>query len=170
MKNEDAIESYIMEALFALMKEKPYTNITITDIAKKAGVSRITFYRRFKNKEEIIKRYFEKRAIHLQEKIIFRPRTKDDYYEIMFNAFSIFKQEIDIVKLLVSAHVEYLYLDMLNEGLGKDLSIQQYGKGKYSSSFFAGALYNVSIEWLKNDCEDSVRSVADTFFKLTFPN
>ena len=37
----------IEQAFYDLMKEKDYTNITVTDIIKKAQVSRASFYRHF---------------------------------------------------------------------------------------------------------------------------
>lgn len=40
----------IETALLALMKEKNFSSITITDIAKKAGVSRLAYYRNYSSK------------------------------------------------------------------------------------------------------------------------
>ena len=37
----------IEQAFYDLMKEKDYTNITVTDIIKRAQVSRASFYRHF---------------------------------------------------------------------------------------------------------------------------
>lgn len=165
---ENNIEEYIMEALFALMKVKPFASITVTDIAKKAGVSRITYYRHFKNKEEILIKYFAKQSQKFQEETFLQTRTKDDYYEIIFKVFSRFKQQKEFLKLLVSAHIQYIFLNVLNSGMKKDYYVQKYGKDEYASSYYAGALYNMSLEWLKNDCKESVKSMADTFFKLTF--
>lgn len=170
MENEDLIEEYIMGALFALMKEKPFASITVTDIAKKAGVSRITYYRRFKSKEEVIIRYFARQTSNYQQETGFRPRNKEDYYEAIFTAFSQFKKQKEFMKLLLDANVQYIYLDVLNRGMSGDYSIRQYGQSKYDSAYFAGALYNMSFEWLKNDCQDSVKSITDAFFNLAFSN
>ena len=51
---------YITEALLQLMNKKNYENITITDIAERAGVTRITFYRNFNTKDDIVKQYVQK--------------------------------------------------------------------------------------------------------------
>ena len=53
-------KDYITEGLFILMEKKDYKDITITDITNKAGVNRITFYRNFDSKDEIINKYLEK--------------------------------------------------------------------------------------------------------------
>jgi hypothetical protein len=47
-------KSWIFEALMILMDEKPYDKITVSDIVKKAGIARQTFYRNFNGKNEVI--------------------------------------------------------------------------------------------------------------------
>lgn len=42
------------DSLIALMKEKEYSKITISEITKKAGVGRATYFRHVKSKEELI--------------------------------------------------------------------------------------------------------------------
>ncbi len=44
----------IYQALVKLMEDKPYQEITITDITKKAGVSRMAYYRNFSEKDDIL--------------------------------------------------------------------------------------------------------------------
>ena len=48
-------KEYLFESLMILLKDNPFNKISITDIAKKAGVSRMTYYRYYKNKEDIIR-------------------------------------------------------------------------------------------------------------------
>ena len=51
---------YIYEALVELMKQKPYGEITITDITKKAGVSRMAYYRNYQDKDDILISHYKK--------------------------------------------------------------------------------------------------------------
>lgn len=46
-------------ALLTLMRQYDYREITVTQIAQEAGLSRKTFYRRFSDKEEILALLFE---------------------------------------------------------------------------------------------------------------
>ena len=57
MNNEQKAKDYITEALLQLMEKNDYQDISITDITKKAGVNRVTFYRNFNNKDEESKAY-----------------------------------------------------------------------------------------------------------------
>ena len=59
MNNIKRAKEYITEAILQLLNKKKYEDITITDIAEKAGVTRITFYRNFESKDDIIKQYIQ---------------------------------------------------------------------------------------------------------------
>ena len=47
----------IGDALLALMEEMPYEQISISDICKKAGISRMTFYHYFYTKADAVNDY-----------------------------------------------------------------------------------------------------------------
>ena len=49
----------ILKSFFKLLEEKPYSEITIVDISIDASVSRKTFYRLFKNKENLLNTYID---------------------------------------------------------------------------------------------------------------
>lgn len=50
----------IEEALFELMKEKCYSGITVSEIVKRADVSRRTFYRIYREKDEILRGFLDR--------------------------------------------------------------------------------------------------------------
>lgn len=55
-KNPIAIrtQQWLVQGLITLMKEKPYSSITILDLCKEADLSRQTFYNFFSSKDEIL--------------------------------------------------------------------------------------------------------------------
>ena len=53
-KRTEASAKLITEAVLALMEEKPFDAITITDIQRRSGVSRSTFYRSFDKLEDVL--------------------------------------------------------------------------------------------------------------------
>ncbi len=53
-KTAQTSQTQITDALFALMEEKQYQDISITEICKKANVSRQTFYSLFSSKDNVI--------------------------------------------------------------------------------------------------------------------
>ena len=56
-KIETMTKECLYTALLLLMEKKPYEDITITEIAKKAGVSRMSYYRLYKSKDDILEQY-----------------------------------------------------------------------------------------------------------------
>lgn len=54
--NKTAIQSQnmIADALFSLMKRKPFPKITVTEICEEAAIGRKTFYRNFDLREDVI--------------------------------------------------------------------------------------------------------------------
>jgi AcrR family transcriptional regulator len=50
--------SWIFESLMLLIDQKPYNKITVSDITKKAGIARQTFYRSYANKDAVLSEYF----------------------------------------------------------------------------------------------------------------
>lgn len=60
MKQSDKSKLWMEEALLQLMEKKEFATITVTDICEKAGISRLTFYRNFEVKEDILRFHFDK--------------------------------------------------------------------------------------------------------------
>ena len=58
-KRELSVAQYITNSLFELMKEKTYNDISITEITDKAEVNRVSFYRNFTSKEDIIGKWIK---------------------------------------------------------------------------------------------------------------
>lgn len=77
-------KEYITEAILQLLNNKKYEDITITDIAEKAGVTRITFYRNFESKDDIIKQYIQN---------IFSKYKWNDKLDVTYQIFDFFTKK-----------------------------------------------------------------------------
>ncbi|MGI6096268.1 MAG: TetR/AcrR family transcriptional regulator, partial [Lachnospiraceae bacterium] len=71
----------IADALILLMKKKEYSKITNKEITDKAGLSHITIYRNFKNKDEILKYYLDEITNEFikNKKVNYSPDNFRDY-------------------------------------------------------------------------------------------
>ena len=56
----------IYTALLQLMQTKPYRDISITEITRRAGVSRMAYYRNYADKDEILLRRLEDRFLRVE--------------------------------------------------------------------------------------------------------
>ena len=69
MNNETLTREYIFGAFYNLLKKQNYDNISVCDITNKAGVSRMSFYRNFKSKDDLTFQAIDKIAKDLHNQI-----------------------------------------------------------------------------------------------------
>ena len=140
MNYEKKAKDYITEALFLLMKKKDFKDITITDITKKAGVNRVTFYRNFNSKDEIINKYLEKSFNDWGK----RWEESGDT-NIAFQLFKYFYEQKDFIDILYKSHLQSFLIDYIvlicksHEEKNNILA--------YSKSRFAYGLFGFCNEW-----------------------
>lgn len=168
LKPEEYTRHYIIQALFKLMSAYEYERISVTDIAAKAGVGRATFYRYFKCKEDVIAYYFQHYTRQFAASQRYYPRCKADYIKITTSVFAMFKQNKEPFKLLRKAHLEYIYLDYLNNSFRTTLQNDNKDTGFYQSYLYAGMLFNVSMAWLDNDCKENIQDLAETMVNAIY--
>lgn len=151
--------SYIIEALLQLMERKNYNDITITDIARRAGVNRTTFYRNFSNKDEVIKAYLD----DITEDFI--RRKKVNYHPSMFKEYIItlfyhLKEQEKIGVLLYRANIiHYIKYEFDKIFYNK----AKTKKEQYNYYFISGGLFNVYYNWLINGFVETPEELSDMF-------
>ena len=158
---EDYTRHYIVTALFKLMHEYEYEKIAVTDIVRKAGVGRATFYRYFRSKEDVILHYFEHNTREFVFARRFYPRCREDYVQVVTDVLAMFQKQKEPFKLLKQAHLSDLYLDFLNQNFVRTFEEEHPGESPYLPYLYAGMLYNVSMKWLEEDCREEIGLLAE---------
>ena len=126
--HELAVDS-IYIALLQLMEKKPYNEITITDITKRAGVSRMAYYRNYESKDDILIKRLESITDKISEK--FRNHKYKDEKTALKEFFETFQQEPILQKVVEAGRIDclldnhkklmrVLYLDVLGKDLSKE--------------------------------------------------
>ena len=152
-------KKYIAEALILLMKKKEYSKITNKEITDKAGLSHITIYRNFKNKDEIIKYYLDEITNEFIEskKVNYDPNHFKEYLIILFTHL---KDKEDIGLLLYKANCIHFIKDEFDKiFFNKAKSLKE----QYNYFFISGGLYNVYYNWLISGCKETSEELADMF-------
>lgn len=54
VKKEDSAKKKICTAFLSLLREKPYLEITVVDLVKKANISRASYYRNFSSNDDVL--------------------------------------------------------------------------------------------------------------------
>ena len=104
----------IVAALFALLENSNYEDITILEIAGACDITRRTIYRHFRTKEEILQYSFTEYANRLSEYII--QKEPKDFRWLCILYFSFWEEHIDYLDTLRNAGILYKFGDCF-EGL-----------------------------------------------------
>lgn len=163
----DYSRHYITEALFKLMESTPYKDITVSDISKKAGVGRATFYRYFTCKEDVVSFFFEHTKSEFGKEQIYRPRCKEDYEDIIKRVVRYISENKKRLQLLCEARLEYLYFDYVDKALAKMMSSEEYDESEYKAAGYAGAISNITLHWIKNDCKGDEKEIFDALSAIS---
>lgn len=158
----DISKKDIADALILLMKKKDYSKITNKEITDKAGLSHITIYRNFKNKDEIIKYYLDDITNEFikRKKVNYDPNHFREYLIVLFTHL---KDKEDIGLLLYKANCIHFIkeeFDKIFFNKAKTL------KEQYNYYFISGGLYNIYYNWLINGCKETPEEIADMFMNF----
>jgi AcrR family transcriptional regulator len=153
-------KTYIAQSLIILMEKKPYTDISIGEIAARAGVNRATYYRKFSSKEDIVKFYINK--IHYEFRPIFnRNDPFKIYLEKMFTHYLRYKKELI---LIYKNGLFHLMLETLNELYKPSMKGETTSLEKQIKIYwYNGAIYNSFLRWVSNEMRETPKELGDIF-------
>ena len=156
VKREALVSAYITKALLILMKKEKYKDITITEICEKAGTTRMSFYRNFSSKEDILKKWVTEITDNFL--LISGISYKTDSSRVYFiKLFTHMEQHKAICLSLYEANLIYLVKEQFDRVF---VSIHHNEYDDYKSYFLSGGIYNVFLLWLMNGCKESPQELA----------
>lgn len=161
-KHNEQLNAFINEcitnALFLLMKEKPYEKITVSELCKRAGVSRMAYYGNFTSKDDVIARAvgdFNKKLI-AKFGSPFRPTTGYEWY---LNIFKETKKNNEMFVLIFKAGFEYKYLSLVNGYVMHDKDAPPIKI--YRRLSWTGGIINMIIHWIEGGMAESEEEMAE---------
>lgn len=156
VKREALVDVYITEAFLFLLKKKEYKDISITEICNKAGVTRMSFYRNFESKEDILlkKVRYVTDSFLKESGISYKSDTISSYF---IKLFTHMKQQIELCNAINKAGLIHIIKDEFDRVF---LNTYRQEYDEYKSVFIAGGIYNVFLFWLTDNCRDSPENLA----------
>ena len=157
-----------MDALIQLMHTKDYNDITITDITKRAGVSRMSYYRNYKSKDDILLDYMY-RILKEYVEDLKDPAFSSNFqtYEHILSSMKYLQKYKDYVLCITQANRSQILL------YGLDLYMLEVTQTQNTSSleryelyYYSGALYNIFMHWLQEDMKKTQRSSLRSFITI----
>ena len=155
----------IVTALVLLFAEKPYDKITVTDIARKAGVSRTAFYSNFDNKEAVVKE-FSKNVIYELNSFFSGERYDGDGRALLLAVFTTIKQFSERAKVLFGS--KQMVYEILAGGTYLDNIMPVKNRfDVYNYLATEAALKKIIVEWYKRGMKETPEEMADYCSELS---
>ena len=162
------VKKGIEDALFKLLQTKKFSEITVSDLVSTAGVARASYYRNYENKEAVIESYMARQREDISKKINFSGQLNDLFmHEKLTISLSHYLQQKDLILSLYDNGFGTLILEESNK-VAEDLSgdMPLYSIKRYNLYFLTGAMFNMTIQWLKNGAIESTEEMAGAFIEL----
>lgn len=159
------VKTSIAKSLLELMHQKSYASITITELIQAAGVARVSFYRNYESKEDVLLTLIDD-VLEEYGRLMSREETGCYTYQNVRNSFAYFRDYRDIVLDLYQFGYGSILLEKLNrfhEELAGTMPIHSIEK--YELYMYMGALFNTAIMWLQNGAKESEEDLAEMFCK-----
>ncbi len=154
----------LQTALIYLMGQKPFDKISITELVKRAGVSRTAFYRNYTSKEDILIELKES-IFHAISDSISSLESKNDYYKWFCHCFQAIKDNASLFRLLLLANLSREPLSDFNSVLERCIPSHTIAE-HYQKLAIEGAFSAIIMNWFNNGMNEEVSFMADLCMNL----
>lgn len=158
-KRENLTREYILKSFEKLMETHNYDDISVCDIADKAGVSRMSFYRNFKSKEDLVLQFLEEIAIELKANV--EHQDTINQFSVAKQCFEIFKTYSKVFSSLLCSPISKTLGTAITQRLSENVPHDYISKAsKYIPTYYFGAITHVLIQWMRDGMKESTDDMA----------
>ena len=156
-RKDFVVVEQLENAIFNLLKEKEYKDISISELCDKAWVSRCTFYRNYKSMDDIIYQYF------IRESQIWWDENYNLFLkEENYISLSLFKYLLSLKERIIIVYqrgLSYIFEKHIFDSAinGRDIFDKEQS---YSSARVSGAIVGLTNEWVRRGMQDSPEYLA----------
>lgn len=156
----------IVTALVQLLKEKPLSAISISELTEKAGVSRMTYYRNYQAKEDIFSSYMDDILEGYREEA--KRLFIDKEYcrrENLVHCFTYFEKNKEFLECLFENGLGHLLLNAVSSYILETWQKPEGGIGQYYAlQAFSGALLSIYIAWSERGYKETPEEMARVLY------
>lgn len=149
----------IVTALIELMKQQPYESISITDVCDRAGVSRMTYYRNYSSKEEVLETYIKEMGTEIARAVdAAHNQDRQLYFRLLFERLGSYS---DVGLIAHKANLGGMVLRGVTGYMMSTFSeLTSTEEGALRAVCLAGAFYNLFITWVRGGKQESADYLA----------
>lgn len=154
VKRASLTQESLLGSVARLLKKKSFTEITVSELTKVAGISRMTFYRHYQNIVDVLMVEMKTVMQTFNETMDF---SRLNEYEYILQMIQFFDAHRDFVLILVQAN----QLELLRGNITKVISELSADKPQvrdfttfemgYYAEYHGAGLMSVIIDWIANE-------------------
>ena len=157
----------IIEAFLLLLQNQPYEKISISDIVKKAGVARVSYYRNFDSKESIITAYLNS-IFKMDEEVDNQYLTKQGLINKLRKQYQIYYENRKFLKLLERNNLLHLLYEHIYNRSISTIDKMEFYQNELQIPYFSGSAYGILLYWIKTDFTLSIDEVVKRFADMSY--
>lgn len=146
----------LQTALIELLDVKKIDEISVTELTRKAGVSRTAFYSNYKIINDVLSELIDSHLQSLNELFWDSINNKEDMYYSIINTMY---EDRDLFELVLKADLEKTAFFQMRDYI-KTTYPQIDNETYYSIIGLIGLFRNIVLEWFFNDCNESVSFIS----------
>lgn len=168
----------LFDALDALLAERPYCEINVTDLSLRAGIGRQTFYRHFESPDGMLKDRLRASLAHQLEQAVqgLAEHAPADWFRyVTRGAFERAAEQPHISRVILRGEAGADALKVFRDQItalwalaptGNPLTTAPAELRPFIASFHAGAIGAMLLHWIEAGCSPSPETMSDLFASL----
>ena len=150
-------KSCLQTALIQLLDKKELSNISVSELARRAGVSRTAFYSNYQTVDDVLTELIDQELKEVNNSIWEAINREEDFFPPIIQKM---KDNYDLYSLLMKANIEKTAFFQFRDYI-KDSYPALDKKAYYMIIAAIGSLRSIIMEWFINGCEDSVALISE---------
>ena len=172
----------LRRAALASFASKGFANVTVTELAREAGVTERTFFRHFPTKEAVLFQDYETQVEWLSEALAQRPESESLFDAVLISIAS-FPYDVELVRQAATARTELISAERIAShlrvvqasfaGVITDFIKTRYGDtpdidlvADVAGATLAAALVSGVEHWGRNGCTGDLGEITATSLNL----
>lgn len=149
------VKQQINRAMLDLLQTRELRAISISDLASAAQISRVSFYRNYNDKEDVLKEYIN--TLILGWHVEYEKSDNKSEEEMLGSLFAHFTKHSDFYLLLSRRHLFYLLKEVLKTLYGPKPEYPNFGA--YVAAYFSYGLFGWIEEWFARGMQESAEEI-----------
>lgn len=162
MNNEQKntyVKKQITAALLALLKEKPLSAISISELTSKAEIGRVSFYRNYQSMEDILKQ--ESDRLIKEWGRLYESNPESSPETLFPSLFDFYRDHKEFYTTLYDAGMSSIMMETIINTI--HITPEMQNLEAYMKSFWAYGIYGWMIEWIRRGMQESGNELLTLF-------